>query len=109
MLIKLTLLILLLSLSGCMRQIKPVAPTPPTVPGNALPRTMLLPNVTETNAVLFKLSSKSSAIDAAATLSEFNTDIEGAPKPQGLRWDIGGFEYTDPYNLGAPTNLRVVK
>jgi len=40
----------------------------------------------------FQLASDSPAIDAGATLTEFNTDIIGTSRPQGAGWDIGAYE-----------------
>lgn len=48
----------------------------------------------------FQLLSNSPAIDAGITISGFNTDHAGVSRPQGVRWDIGAYEFSG----GAPTD-----
>jgi hypothetical protein len=63
-----------------------------------------------------KLKSSSIAVDAGASLSDFNTDIINTIRPQGLKWDIGAYEYcptgcgetpppSDTISPSIPTNL----
>jgi hypothetical protein len=40
----------------------------------------------------FRLRVGSAAIDAGVALSEVSTDLQGTPRPQGARYDIGAFE-----------------
>jgi hypothetical protein len=49
----------------------------------------------------FRLSSNSPCINAASNIG-LSTDYDGHSTPQGLRSDIGAFEYY----MGAPKNLR---
>jgi hypothetical protein len=39
------------------------------------------------------LQTGSPAIDAGITLSDVPIDYAGTPRPQGIRFDIGAFEY----------------
>lgn len=41
----------------------------------------------------FHLQSNSPAINAAATLTGFAADADGITRPQGVRWDMGAYEY----------------
>lgn len=53
----------------------------------------------------FRLKPGSCAIDHAATLPEVTEDFIGTPRPQGVRSDIGAYEFIDP-PLGPPEQLR---
>lgn len=48
----------------------------------------------------YHLLSNSPAIDTGITVTDFNTDFDGNARPQGLRWDIGAYEFLG----GAPTD-----
>jgi hypothetical protein len=39
------------------------------------------------------------AIDRGTTLSTFNDDVDGRPRPQGPAWDIGAHEFTPSFSL----------
>jgi parallel beta-helix repeat protein len=57
----------------------------------------------------FRLQATSPAKDAGVTLSAVPTDVTGLARPQGVRYDIGAYEYqvsTVPAPLPAPKNLR---
>ena len=43
----------------------------------------------------FQLRAMSVARDAGTTLTTFNTDIVGVPRPQGPAWDIGAYEFVE--------------
>jgi hypothetical protein len=43
--------------------------------------------------------------DKGTTITTFNKDMVGAPRPQGPAWDIGPYEYRSTL-LGAPANFR---
>ena len=56
----------------------------------------------------FHLQAGSPAIDTGMTVSEITTDLDKTPRPQGGRFTIGAYEYTDraPRPLSAPTRPR---
>jgi hypothetical protein len=56
----------------------------------------------------YRIRAGSPAINAAATLPEFNYDLNGTSRPQGPAWDIGAYEY--PVNASRPAppnNIRI--
>jgi hypothetical protein len=52
------------------------------------------------------LKKGSPAVDAGAAVSLFSTDFLGASRPQGVAWDIGGYEYIRKIPM-APSNVHV--
>jgi len=44
----------------------------------------------------YRLQPASPAIDSGDSLLEVPYDIVGIPRPQGMRWDIGAYEYVSP-------------
>jgi len=58
----------------------------------------------------FRLQATSAAIDVGVVLSAVPTDINGKPRTQGGRYDIGAYEYgASPLSqLPTPKNLRVI-
>ncbi len=54
-----------------------------------------------------RLQSASSAVDGGMTLAQVTTDFDGTARPQGVRYDIGAYEYKAGAPA-APTNLRIV-
>ena len=59
----------------------------------------------------YQLSSASPAIDAGVNISTVSSDMNGIPRPQGVRTDIGAYEYTTSTGVteipGPPANLRI--
>lgn len=55
----------------------------------------------------FKLRVGSPAIDRGVTVSEVSYDYAGIPRPKGLEYDIGAYEYHDNDILSPPSNLQV--
>jgi len=55
----------------------------------------------------YKLRANSPAKDAGRVITGWvtPTDIDGVPRPQGVAWDIGAYEYRET-KLSAPTNFR---
>ncbi len=51
----------------------------------------------------FKLRANSPAIDQGVTLADVPNDFDGVPRPQGLAYDIGAYEYDG--SPGAPSGL----
>jgi hypothetical protein len=51
----------------------------------------------------FHLAAGSPAIDQGDALTVFSTDIDGHPRPTGIRWDPGAYEFGGP---PPPTRLR---
>ena len=75
-------------------------------------------NFADASAGDFRLLPESPGIDQGVDLSSdpnypFNTDIIGTLRPQGAAWDIGAFEYVDPFvyqdltaKIEAQTSMR---
>jgi parallel beta-helix repeat protein len=55
----------------------------------------------------YQLRIGSPAIDAGISVSIVKTDMNGVPRPKGVKYDIGAYEYVST-TLGAPTNVRIV-
>ncbi|MGZ3770410.1 MAG: choice-of-anchor Q domain-containing protein [Bdellovibrio sp.] len=57
----------------------------------------------------FSLTAGSSVIDAGTKLTGFAYDILNTPRPQGVSWDMGAYEYiaNPSVVLAAPKNLRI--
>ena len=55
----------------------------------------------------YHLHPKSPALDAGLTLPGVEADLEGRPRPQGVAYDIGAFEYPAalPNKIFAPAIL----
>jgi hypothetical protein len=53
----------------------------------------------------FRLQTTSPAIDAGMTINAVTVDLQGVPRPQGPRYDIGAYEYSG-LQLPTPKNLR---
>ncbi len=51
----------------------------------------------------FRISSSSPAKDAAAWISVSSTDYVGTPRPQGLAYDVGAYEYAGSTSPTSPT------
>ena len=69
---------------------------PPVGGPNANDVWMLDPAFANAATKDFHLLSASPLIDAGATLSAVTTDYAGVPRPQGLRYDIGPYEFVVP-------------
>jgi hypothetical protein len=67
------------------------------------------PKFVNPSALDFSLQAGSPAIDAGAVLPTITSDILGAPRPVGPRFDIGAFEYqSSPSAAAGPSNLRIL-
>lgn len=57
----------------------------------------------------FKLRANSPAKDAGRVIAGWvaPTDKDGVPRPQGIAWDIGAYEYREN-NLSSPSNFRQI-
>jgi hypothetical protein len=49
-------------------------------------------------------------VDAGTAIADFNTDINGFTRPEGIAWDIGAYEFNGSIseNPNPPTNLRII-
>jgi hypothetical protein len=57
----------------------------------------------------FRVKSTANARDSGIDLSSvFKADIVGTPRPQGLGWDIGAYEYYTGPNPSPPSDLKIV-
>jgi parallel beta-helix repeat protein len=57
----------------------------------------------------FSLQAGSPAIDAGVVVSAITKDFKGTPRPRGVAYDIGAYEYSEgPTSLPAPKNLHMV-
>ena len=67
---------------------------------------MVDPGFVDLEGLDFRLKGSSSLIDKGINLSEVGDDYVGTKRPQGLRHDIGAYEFFTA--VPAPRNLRVI-
>lgn len=57
------------------------------------------------------VDSNSPSVDATISISNFSTDKDGTSRPQGIRWDIGAYEFVQGKTSqipSVPANLRII-